>query len=169
MSSLHRSYAQALFELAVEKGELDSTEAVAHGLAEGFAGKKAFLSHPNVADDTVRKMVAEATDSSLMRHFVDVIMHHGRLGELTGILDAFFTVIQALSEEKEIHIYTAHALSAPQEKKLVEAFKSRFKSPTLTVHVDPQMVGGLRIAYDDKIFDASTSTMYDTLKHTISR
>lgn len=169
MSSLHESYARALFDLALEAGELEAVETIAHGLAEGFAGQKGFLTHPKVSDQAVRSLIEQATDHPLILKFVDVLNHHHRMGELTAILEAFFAVIETLSQEKVIHVQTAHALSSAQEKALTEAFKKRFKAPVLDIQVDPAMVGGLRIAYDDKVFDASTTTMYDTLKHTISR
>lgn len=169
MSSLHESYARALFDLAMERGELETIEPIAHGLAEGFAGQKHFLTHPEVTPEALRAVIEKATDQPLILQFVEVLSQHHRMGELGPILEAFFAVIESLSQEKVIQVFTAHPLSSAQEKALIEAFKKRFKEPQLDIQVDPAMVGGLKIAYDDKVFDASTTTMYDTLKHTISR
>lgn len=169
MSSVHESYARALFDLALEANELDAVEDIAKGLHDGFAGQKSFLTHPKVSDQAIRLIIEKVTDHPLILKFVDVLNHHHRMGDLGSILEAFFAVIETLSQEKIIHVETAHVLSSEQEKALIKSFKKRFKEPTLNIKVNPAMVGGLRIAYDDKVFDASTSTMYDTLKHTISR
>lgn len=169
MSSVHESYARALFDLAMEADELETVEAIARGLADGFAGQTSFLMHPKVSDEAIRSIIEKVTDHPLILKFVDVLNHHHRMGDLGAILEAFFAVIESLSHEKIIHVETAHRLSSAQEKALIESFKKRFKEPKLNVTVNPSMVGGLRIAYDDQVFDASTTTMYDTLKHTISR
>jgi len=169
MSSLHDSYARALLDMALEKDALEDVEAIAQGLAEGFAGQERFLAHPSVSPSDVRGLVEKATDHPLILQFVDVLNHHHRTAEFTAILEAFFALVESLSDEKVIHVETAHPLSKAQENALIESFKKRFKTPKLNITVNPAMVGGLKIAYDDQVFDASTMAMYDALKHTISR
>lgn len=169
MSSLHQSYARALLDLAVEKKVLKTTEEVCQGLLEGFSDASLFLSHPRVKKEDFKKIIESVTDEPLLLQFIDALIHHHRMGDLIPILEAFFKTLKALENEKTIHVYSAKPLSEPQHAQLVELFKKRFKHPTLTVHVEPNMVGGLKINYDDKVFDASTQSTYDTLKHTISR
>jgi F0F1-type ATP synthase delta subunit len=60
----------------------------------------------------------------------------------------------------------------PLQDEAIKAIKksfSEYQEIEINVTIDPKIIGGLKIAYDDKVFDASSQSLLNRLKQTISR
>ncbi|WP_374404267.1 F0F1 ATP synthase subunit delta [Niveibacterium sp.] len=155
-----RPYAEAAFKLAREANAL---EAWAQALARlaAVAGEPRIrdsLGDPRVtADQAARVFVEVAGDLTAdQKNFVNVLAENERLTVLPEILSLFTAQKDAHEGVKDALVSSAFPIDAATLARLVADLENRFKAKVkATVQIDPELIGGVKIAVGDEVIDAS--------------
>jgi F-type H+-transporting ATPase subunit delta len=165
ISSVAKRYAQALYEFAVEGNARDNVRADCIALRQLLDQSAAFREFaenpvipPDVADETVRKLVAGKVDAVTLQ-FLRFLITKGRLDQLRAICDLYEEHICEELGVLKVGITAAHELSDAQLHAISQKLGSRYKKEIKAeVKVDPALIGGFRIKVGDRIQDFSLRT-----------
>lgn len=167
--SVAGTYAEALFESAVDAGAVD---AVASDLA-GFTAAveesselRDVLENPEVNRRAKRSIIDALTQGAnpLLANFLKVLVDRGRLGELTEISQAFADRVDTAEARLEVEAITAIPLPADLRDRIIEQIQSKTgQSVVLTESVDPEIVGGLVLKVGELVVDGSVRHDLDRL------
>ncbi len=170
-SSIGATYAQALLEIALEKGLLDGVMEDAGFLVNVLREERdlrAFLDSPRLdrsVKQTALKKALEGKVTDLFLDFLcltldknrqefltDMMEHFGRLcDEKTGIVRAEVTSSAAMSPEETAGLATR--LGAELGKQVV-----------VTSRVDPAILGGVIVRYNSMVADGSLKTSLEEVR-----
>ncbi|RZJ30634.1 MAG: F0F1 ATP synthase subunit delta [Brevundimonas sp.] len=170
-------YAQALFDLAEEKGVLDAVRADLKSLRAAWlesADLRRLATSPVMAaDDQVKGLVAIAAKAkfdAVTRNFLGLLAQNGRARDLAGVITAFEALYAKKMGFVAAEVVTAQALTAAQLKTIQTTLRASLgKDPELTARVDPAILGGLKVKVGSKLFDASLKTKLDQMKFALKR
>ena len=156
-----RPYAEAAFQLARDGQTLGPWAEALAAMAAVAADPemRACADNPRLlAKDMAAFYLSILGDrlSAEQKNFAQVLIENDRLGVLTEICRMFVDLKNAHESVKEANIHSAFPLDADSLNKLVADLERRFACKIqATVHVDPQLIGGVRIAIGDQVIDAS--------------
>jgi len=168
-----KRYAQAAFELARERGELEAWELDLGSLADALRSPEAlaFIASRQVRTEAKEAFLREATGelSPLVWNLVRLLASRGRLALLPQIAEQF----QALLDE---HRGIAHAevvTAVPLGDGEREALASRLSELTgkqvlVELYEEPEILGGLIARIGDQLIDGSTRSKLLALKRQLA-
>lgn len=165
-----RRYAQAAFELALEKDELDTWSDDLGYLAQAMETHEfsALLDAPQVAVAQKIKLIDETVGGSinpLTRNLLALLASRNSAGLLSDILDAYQGMLDAHRGIERGELVSAVPLSAEQQSKVEAMLKDMVgKDISLTVRVDPEILGGIVARVGDRVIDGSTRTKLEGLR-----
>ena len=157
-----RRYGQALYELAEEKGSLDTVAADAAELRRAWTQSEELrevMARPEIAAEEKKAiwkdLLADSSDPDL-RSLLYLLTDKNRLNFLTEILDFFEHLLRQRSGEVMALVRTAQPLRAEQEEELKQSLSRMLdKKVTLQVTVDEALLSGLVVRIEDRMFDGS--------------
>jgi F-type H+-transporting ATPase subunit delta len=163
-----RVYAESLLELAEKVGangiaEVGEEMAALAAIAREDRTFAEFLRSP-VIDATSReaslRRMLDGRASPLVRDFILVLNRKGRLGEFANIAVAYDALVQERLGRVEVDVWTA---SGPVGEDLLASLRAKVreatgKDPVFRMHVDPSMIGGIRLRIGDRLLDGSVAT-----------
>lgn len=165
-------YADALFDLALEAGAVETVEGDLKSLKAAIAGSaelRAFLASPLYPADDQRRAVAalaaRAKFSPLVVNFLALVASNRRLFALEAMIAAFIARLARHRGEVSAEAIAAAPLSDDHVKRLrgeIEAMVG--KAVNLTVGVDPELLGGLVVKVGSTMIDSSLKTKLNRLK-----
>jgi len=167
----HR-YATAVFELAVEERTLDQLAADFTALKEMLAQSadlKRLVRSPLFSREDQGKgmklVLEKAGAGALARNFVLLLARKRRLFALSGIIRAFETLLAKHRGEIEAEVTSARTLSPQETAELEAALNAKLgRRPRLSTHVDPRLLGGLKVKLGSRMIDTSLRTKLDGLR-----
>jgi len=165
-------YAKSLIDLAGEQGKLDRVLEDMKLFAEvsKVRDMALLLKSPVVSMDRKSK-VFEAIFSGkvdqLTFAFLDIILKKGRESLLSEIAQEFIHQYREIKGISIVEVTSAEALSAETlesiRRKLVDS-KLTHGQIEFKTKVDPALIGGFVIAFEDKLYDASVRHQLDLLR-----
>ncbi|THF64759.1 F0F1 ATP synthase subunit delta [Pseudothauera nasutitermitis] len=159
--TIARPYADAAFELARGAGALGPWSEALDRLAAIAADPqmRACIADPKLTDDQLIQLVLDLGGSGLsaeLQNFVRVLVANERLQLLPEIRDLFVQLKNEHEGVQEALIASAFPLDDATLSSLKSDLEARFKSKLdIQVSVDPELIGGVRIAVGDEVIDAS--------------
>ncbi|MDR1063178.1 MAG: F0F1 ATP synthase subunit delta [Azoarcus sp.] len=158
--TLARPYADAAFELAQGAGALASWSEALDRLAAiaGDADMQACIADPGLSADRLAGLVMEVAGklTAEQQNFVRVLVDNERLQVLPEIRDLFVVLKNEHEGVLEARIASAFPLDDAALSSLKADLEARFKARIdATVTIDPELIGGVRIAIGDEVIDAS--------------
>jgi F-type H+-transporting ATPase subunit delta len=165
-------YATALFELALEAGQLDQVDGELQGI-------KALLGESADLQRLVRSPVFSATEqagaigavlkkagvSVLTANFFAVIARNGRLFATEDMIAAFRATLANHRGEVTASVTSATALDDQQISQLKSALKAEVgKDVKIETSVEPALLAGLVVKIGSKMIDSSLRTKLNGLK-----
>jgi F-type H+-transporting ATPase subunit delta len=169
-SLIARRYAHALFELA-DGPMLDTIARDLTAVRELWAespGLRRMAASPLV-DRATRVATIEAIATSagfddLTARFLGVVATNNRLAALDAIAAAFLDDVSDRRGLRQVDIVSARPLDEGRRKALEAALNQALAAHTsLTIRVDPSIIGGLVIRAGSQLIDASIKTKLDRL------
>jgi F-type H+-transporting ATPase subunit delta len=175
MSVAARRYAKGIFALAQETQAVDAIAAELERLAA--------LARDPVISNTLgnpllsapaRKAVARTLGEQLQlsrttRNFLGLLADHKRLDQLVGIFDHYRKLHDTALGQVRAQITSAVPLSPAQETDLVTTFAQLSGKRVLaTPHVDPEILGGVVVEIEGKVYDGSLRTQLGRLAGSIA-
>jgi len=170
-------YAQSLFELTIENGNLAKVEADLKSLKAMIADsadlRRLIESPAFSAEDKGKGLVAVAVKAKfdmLTTKFLGLVASNGRTGDLRGAISAFVELSAKHRGVVTAEVVSAAPLSATQLKSVQTALAQALgKTPEVSTRVDPSLLGGLKVRVGSRLFDASLRSKLDSLKFALKR
>lgn len=158
-----KRYAKALFDLAVETGQLEKVkDDIQTILGVEHAEFNAVMMSPVITGDKKEKIFAavfQGNITELTRSFFNLLFKKGREIAVKEILVAFGGLYRQHHKISMVEIITAVPVPETVNMVLRDKLKSlsRFKDATLQVtnKVDENIIGGFVMNVEDLIYDAS--------------
>lgn len=170
-ASLAGRYARALFDLASDRGALDSVEASLKTVSQALtasADLQDLISNPIIARAPAAAAVEAVAKTlsldSLTANFLAVLAGNARLSQLPAIIAAFRAMTAAHRGEVTAQVTTAHPLNDTQLGALKAKLKARVGSDvTIDATTNPDILGGLIVKIGSQMIDGSIATKLNTL------
>ncbi|GAA0382964.1 F0F1 ATP synthase subunit delta [Brevundimonas terrae] len=170
-------YAQALFELAEDKGALDAVRADMASLKAAWkdsADLRRLATSPVIsADDQAKGLLAiadKAKFNAVTCNLLGLVAKNGRAVDLPGVIAGFEALYAKKTGVVAAEIISAVELTAAQSKKIQSELRTALgRDPELTTRIDPSILGGLKVKVGSKLFDASLKTKLDQMTFALKR
>jgi len=175
VSAVARRYAKALFALARDGNVLQPTAdeigrlaAVAADATVGPVLRSPLLSATR-RHEMVQLLSGELRLSDLLGRFLQLLADHQRLGQLPAIAEHYQQLLDMEMGRVRITIQSASPLDAQQEAGIVSAFEKRTgKKVIARVEVDTDLLGGILVEVEGKVYDGSVRTQLNRLTRELS-
>lgn len=173
--SLSRRYAQALFELASQKGKVAEYGGALHELVELLAGSEELarlfygkMMAASAKKKLIAQLLGEQTAADIL-NFVCLIIDKNREGSLADIAEAYDDLCDAAEGIQQIMVTSAVELGEEEKNALSAAFAAKLGTKVrLKTAVDKKLIGGLKVQVGDTVYDASLSAQLAGLKKSLA-
>lgn len=164
-------YASAVFDLALDTGEVDAVDTALMSLAkliDGDATLTRALKSPLYKSEEKAAVLATLGDRlklpDLVRRFVGVVALNRRAGDMPAIARAFADRAARHRGSSRVTARVARPISREQTLDLESAIaKSLGRTVSVDVEVDPALIGGLQLRIGSRLVDASVRTKLNNL------
>ncbi|MDD5296016.1 MAG: F0F1 ATP synthase subunit delta [Rhodocyclaceae bacterium] len=159
--TIARPYADAAFSLAQAANALGGWSQALDRMAAVAADPQMqeCIGNPGVTPGELKSIVIEVVGGNLsidQENFVQVLAENERLAVLPEIRDLFVQLKNGAEGTKAAIIQSAFALDGAALTQLVVDLEQRFGCKIqATVSIEPDLIGGVRIAVGDQVIDAS--------------
>ncbi len=164
-----RRYARAVFEIALEKKQLDEWQS---GLEKmNRLGRDetitSFLESPDIHFEDKAKLLSERlgdTDPMVM-NLVYLLLTRGKFTMLADIADGYQRLLDDYHNIERAEVTTAVPLDDEDEQRLSERLGDITGKKVILKHeVDPYLIGGVVVRMAGKMMDGSTRGKLEALK-----
>ena len=168
-NALDNVYAESVFALAEGRGGREALEHLSGELDEFVEltrqdGRLSeFLASQLIPKEqreaSLRRML-DGKVSDLLRDFLLVLNHKGRLPRLLSIAAAYQSMLQEKFGVVEVNVYTRHPIESGQREQIRDRLRAALRRDVrLYDYTDPKMIGGIKMQIGDRLFDDSFGTM----------
>jgi F-type H+-transporting ATPase subunit delta len=159
--TLARPYAEATYQLALAGNALAEWSDVLKSMVTVAVHPemRACIDNPRLPASDLTQMFLDAVGGSPtaeQKSFVRLLVENRRLTVVPEIRELYLELKNAHEGVKDAQITSAFPLDDTSLTTLVADLEHRFKCKIqATVNVDPELIGGARIAVGDQVIDAS--------------
>lgn len=172
-----KTYGDALFEVALESGQLDTywdeVKAVRTALAENPELFK-LMSHPKIVKEEKEKVIEDIFEGKVSAELVGLlrmIVEKGHFEEIDSVLEYFEAQVKEYKNIGTAYVTAAMELTDAQkaavEKRLLETTK--YVKFEMHYAVDTTLIGGMVIRIGDRVVDSSVRTKLSALTRELSK
>lgn len=175
LATLARPYANAVFAVAKESGELDRWSRMLGFLsvASEDATMRVLLDAPEVGEEQKARQLTDVCGDELndrAKQFVRVLAANRRLDLISEIAELFEDLRAREQQMLDVRVMSAFPLSDDESERLRAALARRFdKEIQLTSDVDRSLIGGVLIRAGDVVIDGSVRGKLSKLQETLQR
>ena len=172
IATIARPYAEALFKATAS--DLDGTAVWVDELAAIAVNSQLiqFADNPRVTVDQVFEVVAGVAKSVLpdaAKNFLRMVIENGRLAALPEIATQFRALKNARSGSSDATVFSAFAIDADALANVSSALEKRFgRKLNLTVALQPELIGGIRVVVGDEVLDTSIKARLEHMKSALT-
>lgn len=172
-----KTYGDALFELALEEGKIDSfleeAKAVSDILLENDSLVK-LLNHPKIGKEEKIQVVEEIFKKNMSAEFTGflvLMVKKDRQKELLSVLHYFIAKVKEYKKIGIAYVTSAVELDAALQKKVEEKLLDTTEYEKFEMHydVDEELIGGMVIRIGDRIVDSSIKTKLTELSKSLTK
>lgn len=175
-STVANRYAQALYELALQNGQVESVEGDLRVVRQVFKDNPDFtllLQSPKLTK-TQKKQLIQQSFSGLSVYVVNtlsILIDRRRDTEVVALADAFIELALEARGTAVAHVYSATKLSEVDQAAISQAFAARVGKQSLQINniVDSSLLGGLRVRIGNRIFDGTLRNKLQRLERELKR
>ena len=176
MTDTSKSYADALFSLAMETNTISETLTALKEMRDGLYGTEGaldLLASPSIPKDERCAVLEKAFGDVQPEHvlsFVGVLVQHGYIRELDDCLKAYTELHDAARRLSTAYVTSAVELTNGEKAALTEKLSRKFqRTIQLECTVDPSLLGGLVVQVDGKVIDGSLKHKLQEIKEVMNR
>jgi len=168
-----RRYAQAVFEIALEKKELERWQTDLKKVMDvvGDASFMAFLESPKFRFDDKARTLSERLGgiNPLALNLVYLLVNRGKMDLIGAITDEYQRLVDSYHGIESADVITAIPLGDKDKEKLAENLGALVgKKVVLRAEVDPRVIGGFTARIGGKLLDGSTRRKLVSLKRELA-
>lgn len=173
-------YAKALYESALEKGLSEGVYEAMSSLERHFNGQSGerllnAISNPYVAESEKEQLVTSACEyagenrqnvSSLIEDFVKLLFKNRRLTLVRGVALAYISLYRKKNGIRRVSVEWASTPEATTEREMQNLIQRHIGNDKMEYSsaVNPELIGGYRIAIDNERLDASVLNEFNQLR-----
>lgn len=169
---LHKRYAQALYDIAVEQNQLERVYQdvilINKVMEENHRELRLPMINPTIPPAKKRRIFREIFGQhihAVTLTYFDILFRKGREKEIPGIAVRFADVYLEHHNQVNATLTTAVELDKNTKQKIIAlASQKTQKTVVLHEHIDPSIIAGFKIKIDDYLYDASVDTMLKRLR-----
>ena len=181
-NTIARPYAQAIFELANESGELatwsEALAAAAQLLADGQV--VAYLGNPEFSNEQrlefLTGLFADAGAKTLAgedsrgTNFLKLLLEYRRAAVLPEIAEHFEALKAEIENIVEVTVTSASPISEKQQDTISKALRERLgRDVTIETEIDENLIGGAVIRAGDVVIDGSLRARLEGLATALTK
>lgn len=173
MNELTSRYAEGLYLLKKEKNQLEESQEVVREIIKIINDNPDFIALissrdiPNEERVAIIDKVFKDIDVDI-KNFFKIIIENNRAGYLLEILKDFNSLVNEFRGVKEGLLYSAFPLKESEIEKITQSISKLEKCPIeLKNIIDPSLIGGVKVAINDKIYDGSLKHHIEQMKLTL--
>ncbi|OFW60798.1 MAG: ATP synthase F1 subunit delta [Actinobacteria bacterium RBG_16_64_13] len=165
-----RVYATALYQAAREEGRVEQVRRDLGEFVQAMGSSpelRQLLVAEEIADVRKTQVLLELTEGGdeLMRNLLRLMVDKKRESELAGVFRAFVHLVEEAEGLVHVEVVSAVPLTAPLQDALrTKIEQSLQKTVELTLTVDKEILGGLRLRIGDRVADASVRHRLERLR-----
>ena len=168
-----KRYAQAAFELARDKGELDVWERDLGALdaALQVAGTMEFLANAGVLGEAKQEFLRRVMEqpTPLVWNLMLLLVERNRVALLPQIIEVFQALVDEERGIAHAQVVTAVPMSDEERNAIARRLSELIgKQVQVETREDPEILGGLVARIGDRLVDGSTRTKLITLKRQLA-
>jgi F-type H+-transporting ATPase subunit delta len=171
-----KTYAKALFELAVEEQMIDQILAEYEFVKNSFDEFPEFLEivkSPQLSNDEKKKIINETYGgkvSELLINFFKILVEKKRSNVIRDVYDDYKVMVDNHKGLVVARVESVIPLEA-NEIEVLEAKLNKVTGKTVTVEnvINPEIMGGLVVKVGDKVVDGSVKRKLDNMKHELAQ
>ncbi len=172
LATIARPYAEALFQAA--RADLSGTERWLDALAQVSSepALQAVADSPQFEAAQVFDLIQGVLPQPLPAagaNFLRAVLDNGRLAALPEIAEQFRAQKNALAGVFDATVQSAFPIDAAALADLSSVLEKRFgRKLQLSVTLDPELIGGVRVVVGDEVLDTSVRASLEHMKRALS-
>ena len=172
-----KTYADALFRLAVEENKVDEMNSEVLALIDILDKNPDLakvMSHPSVDKnekiDAITNIFKGRVSGELCGLLNQVVVNN-RYTYIDDILSCFVGMVKEYKKTGVAYVVTPSQLSDAQKKKIEQKLidTTEYVNMEMNYDIDPSLIGGMRIRIGDRVIDSSISTKLNELAKELRR
>lgn len=178
-----RPYAEAVFDLAREAGQLHGWSDALHAAAAVIADDDMarLIDSPKSNTDELAGIIADVAgqaaanaghagaDGGQLRNLLRLLAENGRLLVLDEIAMLFDKLKADVENSVDVILTAAVPVNGEQQARITDALKRRFgRDINLHFKLDETLIGGARLQADDLVIDGSIRTGLDKMASSLT-
>ena len=173
-STIANRYAQALFQLALEKQvvaevNVDLEELVK--VIETTPELVSLLTTPKFSIERKKQIVAEvfASANPIVVNTLDLLIDKKRVDEVGNLAQSFKQLAAEAQGSAQATVFSTRALSDTEKDEISSSFGKLVGKEKLTITnvIEPSILGGVRVQIGNYIFDNTVASKLESLKRTL--
>ena len=171
-SASARRHAQAAFQIAMERDELDAWRRDLEAIAEATKDTllTAFLESPKIHFEAKAQVLAQRLEgvSPLAMNLALLLVAKKRMDIADELVSEYGRLVDEHRGIAHAEVATAVSLDAKDREDMSHKLGDALgKEVLLVTQVDPSVIGGLTIRVGDKLIDGSTRSRLEALKRSL--
>ena len=168
-STIARPYAEAVFQLAQESGQLQARSELPQPPAPitSDADMQSLIGNTSINREQLAQLVIDVAADVMTeqgQNLVRLLAENRRLDVVAEIAEQYDALKAEAEKTVEAEIIAAQEVSAEQQAKIAERLKARLgRDVSLTCKVDESLMGGAIIKAGDMVIDGSVSGQLNKL------
>lgn len=169
-----KRYAQALFEVAKERGTVNTVEenlALVKQVIDENPSFNQLLLHPQIAagekKDMIDQLFKSAVNSEVL-NLLKVLVDNHRENIIAIIKQDYIDIANDFRGIADAHVTSARPLSDNDQQKIRDQFGQLLeKQLRLTIEVDKSLIGGVLVKIGNRVYDGSVAGQLERFKTTV--
>ncbi len=164
-----KRYAQAIFEIALESGEMKDWQSNLEKIAKAVKDEEfvGLAENPKVPFNMKTKLVQEKLGKTkpMVLNLVYLLVSKGKLKTADQISEEYNTLLNKHYGIRNAEVTTAIPLENTEKEKLGKQLEELVGAKiSMKVQVNPEIMGGFIARIDDSLIDGSIRNRLETLK-----
>ena len=159
-----KRYGLALFELAKEKGQVESIQQELLELKKVFeqnSDLERLLDNPKLAMIKKKEILANLFQEAnlMIQNTLFIMLEKHRIGEIIHTVDEFTEFANEAAGVARAKVFSTRVLTAEELQGISTRFASKVGRNSLQIEsiIDPTLIGGIRVQIGNHIYDGSVS------------
>ena len=175
-STVANRYAQALFELAQQHGEVETVEGALRVVRQVFQDNPDFsllLQSPRLTKTQKKQLFKQSFIglSPLVINVVSMLIDRRRDNEVVAMADEYIELALSARGVAVADVFSATRLSDADKASLSLAFAAQVGKQSLQINniVDSSLLGGIKLRIGNRIFDGTVRSKLQRLERELKR
>ncbi|SEL75770.1 F0F1 ATP synthase subunit delta [Paenibacillus sp. OK003] len=171
-----KRYAKALFEVALEQQKVLEVEQELRTVVIAITGDAEigkFIESPNISEEAKQNVLRTSLDGKVSEPVLKTVLlliERGRVELLEALLNDYVKIEGESLGIADARVYSTYALNDEEQEAVAREFGNRVnKKIRIENIVDPTLLGGLKVAIGDTIYDGSLAGKLERLEQSFNR